>query len=71
MCAIIKIQKGKEIKTMIIYRITWRERDVATWLGGSNEGLYYTAEKFFLREEDAHAFARTIMGATFSKITVE
>lgn len=56
---------------MIIYRITWREKDTATWLGGSNEGLYRTAEKFFLREEDAIAFAKTIMGATFSRITVE
>ena len=56
---------------MIIYRITWKEKDMATWLSGSNEGFYRTAEKFFQKEEDAHAFAKTIMGATFSKIIVE
>ena len=56
---------------MKIYEVTWKELDKATWLGGSNEGLYVTACKYFARKEKAFAFMKTIMGARYRTIEVE
>lgn len=56
---------------MKIYRVIWKEKDNAAWLGGCNEGLYVTACKYFAKREKAFEFMRTIMGATYEVIEVE
>ena len=56
---------------MKIYRVIWKEKDNAAYLGGSNEGLYYTASKYFAKREKAFEFMRTVMGATYEVIEVE
>ena len=56
---------------MKIYRVIWKEKDNAAYLGGSNEGLYYTASKYFVKREKAFEFMRTVMGATYEVIEVE